>query len=127
MRCISIFFGFVAVATSSDFAHAQSIILSCTGSLSTKVNGIASVQDETLEINLDTGQVKGILGSDEIVIHYKDSTTIGMSGPTLYGMMGSGIVNRVSGKLIFSAPWPLPPEGAQVAFILQCSPARQKF
>jgi hypothetical protein len=110
-----------------NVAAGQVVLLSCSGTLSTKVYGLSSVQNQTLEINLATGKVRGLLGSNQIAVHYEDATTIEFSGPTLFGLFGSGSVDRVSGDLVFAAPSPLPAEGSQVAFVLRCSPAQPRF
>ena len=117
----------LALAICSGPASAQTILLSCSGTLSTKTYGLSAVQNQTLEIDLVSGEVKGLLGSNQIRVHYQDATRIAFSGPTLFGLFGSGDVDRVSGDLVFSAPSPLPAEGSQVAFILRCSPARPRF
>jgi hypothetical protein len=83
------------------------------------------VNNQTLEIDLVTRKANGILG--QVEVHFVDATRIGISGPTHFGVFGSGTIDRVSGDLVFSAPWPLPAEGSQVAFVLRCSPARPRF
>jgi hypothetical protein len=81
-------------------AKAENLSLTCTGTMTSQAYGKASVENQTLEINLDSGSVSGFIGN-QIAVHYWDDKSIAFSGPTFFGLTGNGLVNRITGDLIF--------------------------
>jgi hypothetical protein len=104
-------------------AKAENILLVCSGRMTSQALGEANIENQTLDIDLDSGQMKGFIG-DQIRVQSWNDRSIVFGGPTFLGPSGGGVVNRVTGELVFSAPIPGVPK---VAFMTSCRPARQMF
>jgi hypothetical protein len=117
----------LSLACTAASAQDEKISLICNGMLHTVDPKIpyANLENQTLEIDLSSGQMSGLLGG-HIKVYSTDTNMIHFGGP-LFGLDGIGNISRVNGKLFFVAPWPLPESGSKFYFDMQCRPVRQMF
>jgi hypothetical protein len=76
---------------------AENLLLTCTGTMTSQAYGEANIENQTLDIDLDSGQMKGFIG-DQIRVQSWNDRSIVFSGPTFLGPSGGGVVNRVTGE-----------------------------
>jgi hypothetical protein len=135
MRRIGIIIVQGAMAISTVDAAADPITLMCSSELSTwghqGAPPLSTITDQTMVIDLESGRVTGIIdvGGVPLKVIWADPNVISFSGPTLFGLDGSGVINRLSGALIFMAPPAVQgqTQKAQVMFQMRCRPARAQF